>query len=198
MARMQTAHEPSDSRPEFTSKYANSFFQIEAWMPSEIKAISPLVDRLMRLIEGSRCVAGEEPAVELALDEALDNAVVHGNRMDRHKLVQVLCCCEPGKGLSIVVKDQGQGFDPGAVPDPTAPENIGREHGRGIWLMKSVMDEVSFERGGTEVRMRKAPTRQTGTKSDPPTNSVPPIANWADRRTVGVGRRSKRFPNERD
>ena len=169
MARMQTAREPSDSRPEFTSKYADSFFQIEAWMPSEIKAISPLVDRLMRLIAGSRCVAGQEPAVELALDEALDNAVVHGNRMDRQKLVQVLCRCEPGKGISVVVKDQGQGFDPSAVPDPTAPENIGAEHGRGIWLMKSVMDEVSFERGGTEVRMRKAPTGRAGTKCEPPT-----------------------------
>lgn len=137
-------------------------------MPSEIKAISPLVQRLMRLIEDSHCVAGEEPAVELALDEALDNAVVHGNRMDRHKLVQVLCRCELGKGISIVVKDQGQGFDADAVPDPTAPENIGAEHGRGIWLMKSMMDEVSFEHSGTEVRMRKAPARQAGTECAPP------------------------------
>jgi len=137
-------------------------------MLSEIKGISPLVERLMRLIEGSRCVAGEEPGVELALEEALDNAVVHGNRMDRQKLVHVLCRCEPGRGISVVVKDQGQGFDPSAVPDPTAPENIGAEHGRGIWLMKSVMDEVSFERGGTEVRMRRAPTRQAGTECEPP------------------------------
>jgi len=89
-------------------------------MPSEIKAISPLVERLMRLIEGSHCVAGEEPAVELALDEALDNAVVHGNRMDRQKLVQVLCRCESGKEIFVVVKDQGQGFDPSAVADPRA------------------------------------------------------------------------------
>jgi serine/threonine-protein kinase RsbW len=198
MSRIQTANEALDSPREFGGRQPDPFFQIEAWMPSEIKAISPLVDRLMRLIEGSRCVAGEEPAVELALDEALDNAVVHGNRMDRHKLVQVLCRCEPGNGISVVVKDQGQGFDPGAVPDPTAHENIDREHGRGIWLMKSVMDEVSFERGGTEVRMRKAPARQTGTKSDPPTNSFPPFANRPDRRTVAVGRRPKRFPNERD
>lgn len=139
-----------------------SFFQIESGIPSEIKAISPLVDRLMRLIKGSHCVAGEEAAVELALDEALDNAVVHGNRMDRKKLVQVLCRCEPGKGICVVVKDQGHGFDPSAVPDPTAPGNIGAEHGRGIWLMKSVMDEASFERGGTEVHMRKAVRRGPG------------------------------------
>jgi serine/threonine-protein kinase RsbW len=168
MARTQTANGPSDLQPQFGGRHSDSFFQIEAWMPSEIKAISPLVDRLMRLIEGSHCVRGEEPSVELALAEALNNAVVHGNRMDRQKLVQVLCRCEFGKGISVVVKDQGQGFDPSAVPDPTTPENIGADHGRGIWVMKSVMDEVSFERGGTEVRMRKAPTRRPGTECEAP------------------------------
>jgi serine/threonine-protein kinase RsbW len=167
MARIQTANEPSDLGPQFAWRHPCPFFEIEAWMPSEIKAISPLVERLMRLIEGSHCVPGEEPAVELALDEALDNAVVHGNRMDRQKLVQVLCRCESGKGISVVVKDQGQGFDPNAVPDPTAAENIGADHGRGIWVMKSVMDEVSFERGGTEVRMRKRPALQPGTEFAP-------------------------------
>jgi serine/threonine-protein kinase RsbW len=125
-------------------------------------------DRLMRLIEGSYCVFGEEPSVELALAEALNNAVVHGNRMDRQKLVQVLCRCEPGQGISVVVKDQGQGFDPNAVPDPTAAENMSADRGRGIWVMKSVMDEVSFERGGTEVRMRKRPARQPGTECPAP------------------------------
>jgi anti-sigma regulatory factor (Ser/Thr protein kinase) len=155
MGRIPAADGSSDLRWQSGDRHAGPVFEIEAWMPSEIKAISPLVDRLMRLIEGSHCVCGEEPAVELALAEALNNAVVHGNRMDRQKLVQVLCRCEPGKGISVVVKDQGQGFDPHAVPDPTAAENIGADHGRGIWVMKSVMDEVSFERGGTEVRMRR-------------------------------------------
>jgi serine/threonine-protein kinase RsbW len=170
MARIQApASEPSDLGSPFAGRYSSSFFQFEASIPSEIKAISPLVERLMRVIEGSHCVPGEESAVELALDEALDNAVVHGNRMDRQKLVHILCRCEPGKGISVVVRDQGQGFDPCAVPDPTAAENIGADHGRGIWLMKSVMDEVSFERGGTEVRMRKAPTGQAGTGCKPPT-----------------------------
>jgi serine/threonine-protein kinase RsbW len=168
MARIQTANGPSDLQPQFAGRHAPSFFQIEAWMPSEIKAISPLVDRLMRLIEGSHCVAGEETAVELALEEALNNAVVHGNRMDPQKLVQVRCRCELGEGVSVVVKDQGQGFDPNTVPDPTTAENIFADHGRGIWLMKRVMDEVSFERGGTQVRMRKASTRQPGTECKAP------------------------------
>src|ERR1700719_5153018 len=115
MARIQTANGLSDLRPEPASRRVGSLFEIEAWMPSEIKAISPLMDRLMRLIEGSHCVCGEEASVELALAEALNNAVVHGNRLDREKLVQVLCHCELGKGISLVVKDQGQGFDPSTV-----------------------------------------------------------------------------------
>jgi len=164
MTRIQTANEPSGFQS--AGRHTDPLFEIEVWMPSETKAISPLMDRLMRRIEGSHCVCGEEASVELALEEALNNAVVHGNRLDREKLVQVVCRCELGKGISVVVKDQGQGFDPNTVPDPTAAENIGADHGRGIWLMKAVMDEVSFECGGTEVRMRKAPTRQPGTERE--------------------------------
>jgi serine/threonine-protein kinase RsbW len=134
--------------------------EIDAWIRSEIKAISPLVDRLMRLIEGSHCVTGEEPAVELALREALNNAVVHGNGMDAHKLVHVRVRCELGKGISLLVSDQGQGFDPNALPDPLVAENLERGDGRGIHLMKQSMDEVSFKGHGTEVHMRKASPRQ--------------------------------------
>src|SRR6266481_91215 len=158
MSGTQTANERSALRPAFAGVRATrSLLKIEAWMPSEIKAISPLVNRLMRLIEGSRCVAGNEPAVELSLQEALSNAVIHGNRMDAHTLVQIHCQCELGKGVSIVVTDQGQGFDPKAVPDPLAIERLEAEHGRGIHLMKLAMDEITFERRGSEVHMQKGP-----------------------------------------
>jgi serine/threonine-protein kinase RsbW len=165
MAGTQTANRQSALRPAFAGKCTGrSLLEIEAWMPSEIKAISQLVNRLMRLIEGSRCVAGNEPAVELAIQEALSNAVVHGNRMDAHKLVQIRCRCELGRGVSVIVTDQGQGFDPKAVPDPLTIERLEAEHGRGIHLMKLAMDEVSFERGGTEVHMRKGPARKPKTE----------------------------------
>ena len=164
MARIRMANGRSGFRASLAGIGAGrSLLDIEAWMPSEIKAISPLVDRLMRLIEGSRCVAGNEAAVELAVREALSNAVVHGNGMDAHKLVHVRCQCELGNGVSVVVTDQGQGFDPKAVPDPLVVERLEAEHGRGIHLMKLAMDDVSFERGGTEVRMRKGPARDQGT-----------------------------------
>ena len=129
---------------------------VHTWVRSEVGLISPLVDWLMSLIAGSRWVLGEEEFVELALREALSNAMLHGNRLDARKLVHVRCCCECGKGVLIVVRDQGHGFDPNGVPDPLAFENLNSEHGRGIHLMKLAMDEVSFERHGTEVRMRKA------------------------------------------
>jgi serine/threonine-protein kinase RsbW len=64
----------------------------------------------------------------------------------------------------IIVRDQGQGFDPNAVPDPLAVENLRAEHGRGIHLMKLAMDEVSFQSGGTEVRMQKGPAPDQETR----------------------------------
>ena len=147
---------PSNLRIESVrTRESDSCLEIEALMPSDVKAISPLLDRVVRLIEESRCVAGEEMAVELALREALNNAVVHGNRLDPGKLVQVYCRCELGKELSLIVRDQGIGFDPNGIADPLALENLQAEHGRGILLMRSQMDAVSFERGGTEVHMRK-------------------------------------------
>ena len=86
--------------------------------------------------------------------EALANAIIHGNHEDRRKQVHVTCRCEPDE-VSITVKDEGKGFDVNSVPDPTAPENIVSVHGRGIHVMKALMDEVCFEEGGVVVRMRK-------------------------------------------
>jgi serine/threonine-protein kinase RsbW len=149
----------ADLWPTFAGRGAGSLLEIDAWIPSEISAISPLVERLMRLVEGSHCVTGEETAVELALREALGNAVVHGNRLDAHKLVHVRCRCKVGKGISITVSDHGQGFDPSTVPDPLLIDNLETEHGRGIHLMKLAMDEVSFEQRGTEVHMWKGPPK---------------------------------------
>ncbi len=124
-------------------------------MPSEIGSIAPTVDKIVAKIRSSFCLPGKEQDVEVALFEALANAVIHGNREQSAKTVNISCRCEPKKSVSIVVRDQGRGFDPAAVPDPTRPENLGAEHGRGILMMKAFMDEVHFEKGGTEVHMVK-------------------------------------------
>ncbi len=110
----------------------------------------------MRLIEGSLCVQGAEFGVELALREALGNAVTHGNQEDPEKKVHIRCRCGPGNELLIVVTDQGKGFDFGKVAgDSLSSSDPAAAHGRGILLMKAYMDDVHFARGGSEVHMRK-------------------------------------------
>ena len=128
--------------------------ELKGSLPSEVAAISPFVDKLMRVIRKCRCVPESETGVEIALREALANAIIHGNHGDRRKQVYVRCCCR-GDEVSIDVRDEGPGFDIHKVTDPTAPENIGSIHGRGIYLMKAFMDEVRFDEGGVVVHMRK-------------------------------------------
>jgi serine/threonine-protein kinase RsbW len=158
------------NRPDFRVRLARRrtagrSLEIDSWIRSNIEAISPLVDRLMPLVTGSHCVAGAEHEVELALREALSNAVIHGNRMDSRKLVHVRCRCKLEKGLCLTVTDEGRGFDTRAVLDPLAGGNLEAEHGRGIQLMKSAMDKVFFERGGREVHLHKKAA--SGPKTEP-------------------------------
>ena len=133
----------------------SSVLEIESWMPSKIEAISPLVERLMLLFEGSQCIPGAEFNVEVALREALANAVVHGNHEHPTAKVRIRCRCWPGKEISIIVTDQGKGFDFGKRTGDALISDPFSEHGRGIMLMKAYMDQVHFERGGSEVHMRK-------------------------------------------
>src|SRR5260370_34992681 len=128
---------------------------VQMELPSEVTAISPSVDKLMLLIKKCRCAPGSEIDFEIALREALENAVIHGNHEDPGKHVYVSCRCEAEEEVSITVTDQGHGFDSNALPDPTAPGAIESSHGRGIYLMKALMDEVHFEDGGAIVHMRK-------------------------------------------
>ena len=121
---------------------------------STVEAISPAVDKLMHLLKTSCCPPEKEIAVEMALREALANAIVHGNHEDLHKKVRVCCACDAKRGMLIVVKDQGEGFDPSKIPSPFAGRSILSEHGRGIYLITMLMDKVQFQSGGTEIRMR--------------------------------------------
>lgn len=135
------------------------FVELDQSIPSRASAISPSLNRLMRFIEffmGKVAAArkdGEE--IEIALGEAVANAVIHGNHEDPEKQVFVSCRCSMDGEVLITVRDQGQGFDSRSVADPTWPERLFLTHGRGLHLMKALMDEVSFEENGTVVRMRK-------------------------------------------
>lgn len=156
MTRTQTASGLSDSQSHFSGKNSrSSILEIDSWMPSKIQAISPLVDRLMRVIEASQCVPRDGFDVELALREALENAVLHGNQENPGKKVHIRCRCAPGNEITIVVTDQGSGFDFGKIVGNAFTSDPAADHGRGIQLMKAFMDDVHFERGGSEVHMRK-------------------------------------------
>lgn len=98
----------------------------------------------------------EEECVCMAVMEAVVNAIVHGNREDPQKHVDLEFDIQPER-ISITVRDQGVGFDPGQVPDPRAPENLLKPSGRGILMIRSCMDEVEIlpSGAGTEVRMIK-------------------------------------------
>lgn len=131
------------------------FVELQQSFPSKVAAISAFLDQLMRFVLHFRSADGSEIDIEMALREALVNAVIHGNGDDSCKSVYVTCRCYMDGEVSIMVRDQGRGFDSTAVPDPTSLENLLFTHGRGIYVMKTLMDEVSFEEGGSVVRMRK-------------------------------------------
>ena len=146
---------PIDKAPPIAT---DTVAEIHECLPSQITAISPFVDRLVLvlkpLIEKSKAVVGAEEDIETAVREALANAIIHGNRQDPNKSVYVSVTSRDGE-VSIAVRDEGQGFDASAVADPTAQPKLKLNHGRGIYLMRALMDEVSFDRNGTVVRMRK-------------------------------------------
>lgn len=93
-------------------------------------------------------------AIKLALEEAMTNAVKHGNRNDTSKCITVRYCVDPRR-VVIMVRDEGCGFCPERVPDPTAEENLERPNGRGIMLMHSYMTRVCYNQAGNEVWMLK-------------------------------------------
>jgi anti-sigma regulatory factor (Ser/Thr protein kinase) len=156
MSEMRSLNGPSGPQSQFTGKRSfSSALEIDSWMPSRPEAISPLLNRLMLLIEGSQCVPGEEFAVELALREALRNAVVHGNQERPKAKVHIRCRCWPGKAISIVVTAQGKEFDFGNSRDNGLLADPISENQRGIQLIKAYMDDVYFERDGSEVHMCK-------------------------------------------
>jgi anti-sigma regulatory factor (Ser/Thr protein kinase) len=120
--------------------------------PSQIPTISAGV---MQMLAEKQWPENDMMRVELALEEALANAIRHGCCGDPTKQLQCCVTIDDRGEVVIVVRDPGTGFDPGVVPDPLAPENMLKPSGRGVYLINHLMDEVSFADGGREVQMRK-------------------------------------------
>lgn len=122
-------------------------------LPSDVRSIEHAVEYVVQ-----RCERCEHYARRLRLNfrvgltEALSNAMLYGNGHDPKKQVRVEVTMVDG-ALRARVTDQGSGFDPAAVPDPTTPENIMKTGGRGLFLMRKLLDEVSYNEQGNSVTL---------------------------------------------
>ena len=129
----------------------------ELSLPSRIDTVATAAALVAEFLSRSGITEDAAFGIDMAVREAVTNAVVHGNRKDENKTVDVTLKSSP-YAVEISVHDQGAGFNPEDVPDPTAEENILKASGRGIFFMRSFMDEVNWlirPGGGTTVRMLK-------------------------------------------
>jgi len=116
----------------------------------KLKIVETLVDKLSKKLGVSDEVYGK---ILISTVEAVNNAILHGNKGDWNKLVKVQISAD-GNILDITVTDEGEGFEYGNIPDPTDPKNIENLHGRGVFLMRRLADSLEYNASGNEVKMR--------------------------------------------
>ena len=124
-------------------------------IPADVGEISGLCEGVLQVVRDMGIATGSEFEIETALREALANAIEHGCQSEATKKVQCCVTCEDSGEVLIVVRDPGPGFEPSEVESPTAGPALLSDHGRGIYLINQLMDEVQFERDGREIQMRK-------------------------------------------
>ncbi len=130
--------------------------RLDRTIKADVSAISPLADSILDVVRQMGCGRGHEFEIETAIREALANAIKHGCGGDTSKKVRCCVACDESHGMLIVVSDPGKGFDPAAVPSPLAGQQLYAEHGRGLYLINQLMDQVWFTGGGTEIHMIKS------------------------------------------
>jgi serine/threonine-protein kinase RsbW len=123
-------------------------------LPSKRQSISDAVEVIVDVARRCGCGSDQEADLEIALREALANAVIHGNGENEQKDVFVRCYGGSEKTL-ILVRDDGVGFEPAEIPDPRGTDRVQLDHGRGLFLMRALMDQVVFRRSGSEVLLFK-------------------------------------------
>jgi serine/threonine-protein kinase RsbW len=146
---------PALTRCDFQTE--DLLVKVDLTLPADANAITPIVGRVMRVVTEMGCAAGREFEIELSLREALANAIEHGSGNDPSKQVECCVACDHARGMLIVVRDPGPGFDPSQIPSPIVGQNLFSTGGRGIYLINQLMDEVRYEKGGTEIHMRTKP-----------------------------------------
>ncbi len=123
--------------------------------PADVNRLEGVVESFMAVVTTMQCACGHEQDVELAMREALANAIIHGAGNDPSRNIECCGACDDVHGMLVVVRDPGEGFDPKNLPSPVVGENVFSEHGRGVFLINQLMDQVEYKRGGTEIHMRK-------------------------------------------
>ena len=126
----------------------------ERVIPSDLGEARRVQDEIEEALQAARYGDRDIFAIKLALEEALVNAIKHGNQMDPAKRVRVAYTVTPER-FDIRITDEGPGFNPDDVPDPTAPENLERRCGRGLLLIRNYMTEVNYHGRGNVVTMSK-------------------------------------------
>lgn len=129
--------------------------QFTMTIPADPTAIATVTDGVTQVLQDKKWPEQDVIAVELALQEAVANAIRHGCNGDKSKQLQCSVACNESGEVVITVRDPGNGFDPSMVPDPLEPQNMLKASGRGIFLINGLMDEVQYADGGREVQMRK-------------------------------------------
>jgi serine/threonine-protein kinase RsbW len=143
----------SDSNSSFESD--KLILKLSIQMSADHNAVDSVVQSIMEVVAEMECAGDKETAIELALTEALANAVVHGAKADPSKVIECDVACDENHRMLIVVRDPGEGFDPSNIPNPVMGENLYSSHGRGIYLINQLMDEVKYLKNGTEIQMIK-------------------------------------------
>jgi serine/threonine-protein kinase RsbW len=146
---------PEQSLPEYDFDPEKLSLRVRVTLAADRNAVDPVVAQVMEAVRQMKNLDGKEDAIELALIEALANAVVHGAKEDPTKVIECLVAFDEQRGILIIVRDPGAGFDPGTIPTCTVGENLFSNHGRGIFLINQLMDEVKFHKNGTEIHMVK-------------------------------------------
>jgi serine/threonine-protein kinase RsbW len=152
---MESGASSEEHLPEYDFDPEKLDLRVRVTLAADRKAVDPVVEQVMEAVRQMRCADGKEDAIELSLQEALANAVVHGAKEDASKVIECLVACDEQRGILIIVRDPGPGFDPGTIPTCTVGENLFSNHGRGIFLINQLMDEVKFHKNGTEIHMVK-------------------------------------------
>jgi serine/threonine-protein kinase RsbW len=152
---MPASEFPDQSLPEKDFDPDQLNLRLRVTLAADRMAVDPVVQQVMSVVHQMNGVEGKEDAIELSLQEALANAVIHGAKEDPTKIVECLVSSDQERGILIVVRDPGVGFSPDSIPACTVGENLYSNHGRGIFLINQLMDKVEFKKNGTEIHMTK-------------------------------------------